>query len=208
MNRYWELLQKRPEWIEQIEFHVGEKTMSAAEISENLKAENKLEIRDQKSMSEYVVPSQEQDAIAYSELCCAYLRMNYEVKAEFGSYGTRFYLFQGGSSLTDDYGEYFPAFLFLPPLNDNFTYLTHGQRFFRYTCNAEHRLSKFMVRHVKELNNRTPGIFQKMVRTLQEDSDKTLIENMNAQLSALQRLPGNPFGVTDSLYLTEGDLYT
>lgn len=205
MKRYWKLLQKRPEWIGQLEFHIGEKMMSAAEISEKLKEENKLEIRDQKSMSEYILPSLEQE-VAYRELCCAYLRMNYEVKVEMGSLVTRFYLFQGRSSLPDEYGEYFPAFLFLPSLNENFTYLTHGQSAFRYTCNAEHRLSQFMVHHAKELNNRTPGIFQKMIRTLQEDSDKILIDNMNAQLSALQRLPGNPLGVTDSLYLTEDDL--
>ena len=45
-----------------------------------------------------------------------------------------------------------------------------------------------------------------MIRLLTEDSGDDLIDNMNIQLAALQKLPGNPFGVTDSLYLTKDDL--
>lgn len=47
-----------------------------------------------------------------------------------------------------------------------------------------------------------------MIRSLMVEDGDRLIRNMNAQLKALQRLPGNPFEVSDSLYLVEDDLYS
>lgn len=65
-----------------------------------------------------------------------------------------------------------------------------------------------MLNYAQKLDERVPGIFYKMIRSLMVEDGDRLIRNMNAQLKALQRLPGNPFEVSDSLYLVEDDLYS
>ena len=205
MNRYRDLLEKHPEWEERLEFRTVEGIVNAAEINERLSEGKELVLLLQRKASNILYD--EQDLKTYRELCFTYLRMHYEVKAEFGSYDNpKICLSYGENSLPDGYGDYFPPFLFLQPLDKDFNYLTHENSRFPYFCNKEHRLSRFMLRQAKKLNDRTPGIFRKMIRLLTEDSGDDLIDNMNIQLAALQKLPGNPFGVTDSLYLTKDDL--
>lgn len=206
MNRYRDLLEKHPEWEEWLEFRTVEGIMNAIEINERLSEGKELVLLLQRKASNILYG--EQDLKTYRELCLTYLRMHYEVKAEFGSYDNpKICLSYGKNSLPDGYGDYFPPFLFLRPLDKDFNYLTHENSRFPYSCNEEHRLSRFMLRQAKKLNDRTPGIFRKMIRLLTEDGGDDLIDNMNIQLAALQKLPGNPFGVTDSLYLTKNDLF-
>lgn len=206
MNRYRDLLEKHPEWEEWLEFRTVEGIMNAIEINERLSEGKELVLLLQRKASNILYG--EQDLKTYRELCFTYLRMHYEVKAEFGSYDNpKICLSYGKNSLPDGYGDYFPPFLFLRPLDKDFNYLTHENSRFPYSCNEEHRLSRFMLRQAKKLNDRTPGIFRKMIRLLTEDGGDDLIDNMNIQLAALQKLPGNPFGVTDSLYLTKNDLF-
>ena len=208
MNQFRDLLQKHPEREEWLEFRTVEGIMNAIEINERLREGKELVLLLQRKASNILILYDEQDLKIYRELCFTYLRMHYEVKAEFGSYDNpKICLSHGKNSLPDGYGDYFPPFLFLRPLDKDFNYLTHENSRFPYSCNEEHRLSRFMLRQAKKLNDRTPGIFRKMIRLLTEDGGDDLIDNMNIQLAALQKLPGNPFGVTDSLYLTKNDLF-
>ena len=65
-----------------------------------------------------------------------------------------------------------------------------------------------MLGHAKQLNKTVPGVFRKMIRILMDYPRADLIREINAQLTALRKLPGNPFGITEGLYLTEADFYS
>lgn len=198
---YWKFLDNHLDWQEKIEKTVEKKGgMSAG-------ADRELDwYRDFGAFG--LVERNVDVRTVYPALVSAYLTMNYRVAFQFSPKRMKICLLSGKGKREKEYGEYFPAFLFLPEIQGKEMYLTAEKIEIRMACNESHRLSRFMLEHAKQLNKTVPGVFRKMIRILMTYPGADLIREMNAQLTALRKLPGNPFGVSERLYLTEADFYS
>lgn len=101
--------------------------------------------------------------------------------------------------------EIFPPSLFLYPEKEC-KYLTQSKYERRYFCNAEHRLSRFLLENANLLKQRAPGILKEMVRILQKDYGEKLVSGINNMLDRLRSLPDQSVQVPTDLFLTMQDL--
>ena len=102
--------------------------------------------------------------------------------------------------------DIFPPSLFLYP-EQECRYLTREWSIDRHFCNADHRLSGFMLKNAELLQQKVPGILKEMIRILQEGNGQKLILEMNDLLNRLRSFPGQPIQVPSDLCLTMEDLY-
>lgn len=72
--------------------------------------------------------------------------------------------------------------------------------------NPEHPVSQWLIGHQRELMEKVPGIYNTILEDMIMVSDKEkLREKLNDDLRRLQSIPGNPYEVSDSLFLKESD---
>lgn len=72
--------------------------------------------------------------------------------------------------------------------------------------NSEHPVSQWLIGHQRELMEKVPGIYSTLLEDMIMVTDKEkLCEKLNDNLRRLQSIPGNPYEVTDSLFLKESD---
>lgn len=72
--------------------------------------------------------------------------------------------------------------------------------------NPEHPVSQWLIGHQRELMEKVPGIYNTLLEDMIMVIDKKkLCEKLNDNLRWLQSIPGNPYEVTDSLFLKEFD---
>lgn len=207
-KQYWNLLERRQEFADEMESHINQMKTAIYRWGKNSKELFEIQQSDLHPLV-YYVGYRISNEVIYNELFSAYLKMNYLVYVDFGTNSRmKLYISQAENKLPRAYGDYFPAFLFVLPLHEDQKYLTCKQIESRYACNQLHRLSQFMLSHAEMLHDKAPGIFQNMISILIKDNDEDLLCHMNTQLKTLQKFPGNPFGITNDLYLTEDDLYS
>ena len=73
--------------------------------------------------------------------------------------------------------------------------------------NPEHHVSQWLIGHQRELMEKVPGIYNALLEDMVMVNDAgKLCEKFNAGLRRLQSIPGNPYEVTDSLFLKKSDL--
>lgn len=72
--------------------------------------------------------------------------------------------------------------------------------------NPEHPVSQWLIERQRELMEKVPGIYNTLLKdmTMVTNAEK-LREKFNDGLRRLQSIPGNPYEVTDSLFLKESD---
>lgn len=142
------------------------------------------------------------------QLKLAYLKQYYNlhisINVNFNE--SKIYIREKAAEQKELYNDIFPPSLFLYPDSEG-RYLISDWDFERRFCNADHRLSKFMLRNADLLQEKVPGILKEMIRILQEESDEQLISGINDLLDRLRSLPGQPIQVPSDLYLTTEDLY-
>lgn len=197
MNSYGNLLKRRTDWIKALTFTVKEKRISIEELNQKLGKDINIEILYSQGMWDYSVTD---------GLEKLYLRENYFVMADISSHKNTFIISKGKELLPSKYGDYFPSFFFLHPLHKGLTYLTNKRIAFRTTCNADHRLSHFIIQNAEKLDRHTPGILHEMIRILIQDEDDKLIQNINLLIASLRSLPDGLFSIPADLELTEDDL--
>ena len=112
----------------------------------------------------------------YEYLCAAFLRANYFIQIEFNRHDSEVFISKKEKEVSDNYKKLFPAFFFLPEINNDDTILTTGDRVARYACNEYHRLSQFILKNGTELHKWVPGIFREILRILAEDDKDELIK--------------------------------
>ena len=72
--------------------------------------------------------------------------------------------------------------------------------------NPEHPVSQWLIGHQRELMEKVPGIYNTLLEDMIMVSDSgKLCEKLNDGLRRLQSIPGNPYEVTDSLFLKKSD---
>lgn len=102
--------------------------------------------------------------------------------------------------------DIFPPSLFIYP-DTECTYLMRALYKDPHFCNAEHRLSQFMLKNADLLQQKVPGILKEMIRILQEENGEELIFWINSLLNRLRNFPGQLIQVPSDLFLTTEDLY-
>ena len=105
----------------------------------------------------------------------------------------------------------FPVSLFIAWKGSNTIFAKIGslgshRNFLINSYNPEHPVSQWLIRHQRELMEQASGIYN----TLLEDmimvtNAEKLCEKLNDGLRWLQSIPGNPYEVTDSLFLKRSD---
>lgn len=74
--------------------------------------------------------------------------------------------------------------------------------------NPEHPVSQWLIEHQWKLMEGVPGIYNAILEDMVRINDvEELCEKFNNNLRRLQSIPGNPYEVTDSLFLKEYDFF-
>lgn len=201
-KEYLGILERRPELAEKLTFDTFVGEFSIGALKDKPIGEGVLTVRNRVSLGSYLGEYRAPDY--YHLFLLAYLQNNYALRAEFGG-NNRIFISQKRGGGNDAWQEFPPGF-FLPSVDGSGRYLADEAEGYRCACNADHRLSRFMLAHVRELKKRTPGILAELLRRLSEDRGAELIDRVNSLLKMLQGMPGNQFGVEDSLMLTKADL--
>ena len=73
-------------------------------------------------------------------------------------------------------------------------------------CNKEHRLVKFLEKNSKILEDKVPGLWNKMLRILIHKDGTALVREVNLILDDLRRITDLGIPIPDYLFLSKGDV--
>lgn len=204
-SAYCHLLDVRPDFLNRLLFHTNKGVLGVQKLAEVVEGEKTLKAEVPLRLSGHTNWHSRGLALC-SQLCFAYLRKNYCLRADSAGLLSQFYAIEKRTPKADETGEFFSPTFFLPAEN-GYKYLTTKDPNFRYFCNVNHRFSQFILQNAKTLKERVPGIFTELIRVLSEEKGEQLISKANNALSCLQKLPGLPVKVPDDIFLVENDLY-
>lgn len=206
MREYLDLFNKRPDLIEKLVFMADNDKCSFKELQQKLQKSKKVELHNLPKLSKHSYWNYRRSDILYDYICAAYLREKCSLRVSFEGYSTQVYVLnREEDNLTDNIYFFSPTF-FILPLKVDCPYLTTKTAYPRYSCNAMHPLSQFVLKNHQRLNQHVPGIFKEILRSLAEDEGTDLITNINEMLVHLRNLPGDLIDVPSTLALTENDL--
>ena len=140
------------------------------------------------------------------QLQITYLKQNYGLCMTRDSFFDKVCIRRKGKDLIEKTAHIFPPALFLHT-NKKYKYLRRKSSYVHFSCNAEHRLSQFMLKNGELLHQKVPGILKELIRILQEEDGSNLVQKVNNLLACLRNLPGQPITVPDDVFLTEDDLF-
>lgn len=139
------------------------------------------------------------------QLSLACLKRDYDLRMSMNKDSDEIYIRERTEERPELHDDIFPPSLFLYP-EVECRYLAREWSGHRHFCNADHRLSKFMLENAELLQQRVPGILKEMIRILQEANGEKLISGINDLLNRLRSLPNQPIQVPPDLCLTMEDL--
>lgn len=203
MGEFSSLLSLRYDLKNQLIFEAEYEKFNIEQIREKLKRKKKVEISKFPVLGNHAFASYG----LYDYLCAACLRTEFSLRMDFSEeYNRKIYITDKEKDF-EGYEKLFPANFFMKPLDsEKYSCLTSADTYKRYCCNAEHRLSQFIINNGERLKEYVPGIFKEILRTLAEEEGDALINNINDMLRHLCELPNSPFELSDELFLTSKDL--
>ena len=197
--RYSLLLMKRPDLEKRLIFDT-DKGRHGCDALKKLIAEHKqLTLQNTPSRTD------ECGQLLY-QLQITYLKQNYGLCMTRDSFFDKICIRRKGKDLIEKTAHIFPPALFLHT-NKKYKYLRRKSSYVHFSCNAEHRLSQFMLKNGELLHQKVPGILKELIRILQEEDGSNLVQKVNNLLACLRNLPGQPITVPDDIFLTEDDLF-
>lgn len=208
---YLNFLSDRSDLIEQLVFKVDNNWCSFEELQQKIQISEEVELQEFPELFNRSFWASFTDKnYLFDYICAAYLRKNCSLRVSFETYIPKIYVVNSEDHILKDYKDYiyvFPATFFLLPLKEDCPYLTSKLGMCsRYSCNAMHPLSQFILKNCQKLKQHVPGIFKEILRSLAEDEGTDLIKNINEMLVRLRNLPGDLIDVPSALILTENDL--
>lgn len=203
MNKFSNLLSLRADLTIQLIFETEYGKLNVEQIREIVKSKRKVKI----SKFPVIYNNSYGYYGLYDYLCAACLRMEFSLRMDFSKgYDRKIYIIDKEKDF-EGYERLFPANFFVKSLNaEKYSCLTSKHTYQRYCCNADHRLSQFIINNGERLKEYVPGIFKEILRTLAEEEGENLINNINDMLRHLRALPNSPFEFSDDLFLTSEDL--
>lgn len=205
MANYCKLLDERDDLAKQLVFETNKGVLLNDGLADELLNTEKIELRSSPIISNRIYSRYKNDNL-YWYLAAAFLRKNYLVQVRFASYNSKIFISKQEKKLSDDYKEIFPAFFFLPAIDDDGSVLTTRNNHSRYACNEYHRLSQFILKNGIKIKKTVPGIFRELLRTLAEEENSKLIDDVNGLLKSLRKFPGGLFEIPEELFISEKDL--
>ena len=199
------LIQKRPDLEEQLIISTDYTSYRWNEIKEQVAQQHPVYIKSDhySNFVYHFIPNLKK---LLEQLCIACLKFHYDLRMTMNKDWNQFCIREKIEKKAELYNDIFPPSLFIYP-DTECPYLT---RFFSsdiHFCNAEHRLSQFMLKNADLLQQKVPGILKEMIRILQEENGEKLISGINSLLNRLRSFPGQPILVPSDLCLTMDDLY-
>ena len=100
----------------------------------------------------------------------------------------------------------FPVVLFcMPPIPDAPLGMIRPSRRLNY-YNSCHHFSRWLIQYQDVLQTQTPTFYTRLINTMiWSESYLQVIKSINETLASLRMIDGNPFGVTDTLFIKESD---
>lgn len=193
-STYQSLLGKRPDLVKGLG------------IEEIFNRDNECSgLLEQEPIFPYLIRSRgEWEKLEY-QLRLAYLKQSYNLRMAIYEDFSAICIRKKNEDHRDMHGDVFPPSLFLYPETDC-EYLAKEKIEDRFFCNANHRLSRFLLKNADLLQKRTPGILREFIRTLQEEEGKKLVSSVNALLDRLRSMPEQSIRVPTDLFLSMEDL--
>ena len=189
--QFWTILEKHPDWEDQLQIRtdpLAKESVSLSELEEMLKKKEEV-IVDEVSRN------------SYDLLCPAALKRRFTVWIEFSDLWDGHMILKSGKS---DLGE-FPVILFFHPEEMN-TVLGRIDRFGTNYYNQEHKFSLWLIKNRKELQDKVPGMYNNILMTMiLEEEIPAIAKDLNDILDRLKQFPGNPFNISQEVYLSESD---
>ena len=189
--KFWAILEKHPDWEHQIQIRTGclvEERVSLSELEEMFKKKEEVIVD-----GVYRNP--------YDVLCLADLKRHFTVWKEFSDDPK---LVITGKKKESNEAD-FPVLLFFhskehdAPLGD-----IQGYEINYY--NQEHRFSRWLIENRKELQDKVPGMYNNILTTMILGEEvPVIVKDLNDILDRLRQLPGDPFNISQELYLRESD---
>ena len=196
---YQDLVQKRPDLEKRVVANIEDCQYGWNEIQEQILQQKELFLR-------WTTLSFDAKMNLKRQLFLACLKLHYDVNVDMNGYDNEIYIREQIEEQTELHDAIFPPSLFLYPKQEC-RYLTRSWSDGRHFCNADHRLSRFMLENADLLQQKFPGMLKEMIRILQEESGEELISGVNDLLNCLRSLPGQYIQVPSDLCLTTEDLY-
>ena len=188
-RQLWSILEKHPAWEDQIKirsFSYGRVSLSELE-------------RMLKNKEEVIVDGDCRNS--YDLLCLAALKRRFTVWIDFSNNGDRRMLLKSGKSNLEE----FPVILFFHPKKMNTVLGKIDDRDINY-YDQEHRFSLWLIKNRKDLQDKVPGMYNNILTTMILETEiSVIVKELNDILERLKQFPGNPFNISEELYLSESD---
>lgn len=189
--KFWSILEKHPDWEDQIQIRtdfLSEERVSLSEL------EGMLRNKEEEMVDEVYRNS-------YDLLCLAALKRRFTACIDFLNDQIGHMILKSGKSNLED----FPVILFFHPKEKN-TVLGRISGFNINYYNQEHRFSMWLIKNRKELQDKVPGMYNNILTTMIFEAEiSVIIKDLNDILGRLKQFPGNPFNISEKLYLSESD---
>lgn len=196
-NDFYMLLKDRPDWIEKMIVQTNDGSFPV----------NKLQIDNSFKIDTEFLPDYGKDQTLwkglYGHFVSSYLQAKYSMLRITTTY--RFQLTCCRILQDDSLNTIFPPALFLLFDDTEFTYFIHSTSSSN-RCNANHRLSKFLINYGKVIKEKSPGSIYKFIEILATKDNDDLINSTNEQLEILQKIPNFTFNITNDLFLDSSDV--
>lgn len=202
VREYVELINLRPDFIERLFISTDKGELSVDVLEEKIRQGERIEFTGIPRLKSrgYGIP----DMHLSDYLCAAYLRNKYTLRLEISQYNSKIFIESKKEEINDENIDFFPPTFFISTDKET-KYLTCRNEYQRKGCNVSHRLSKFIISNVKQLQYRVPGLFVEMLRSLAEDDAARMISVVNDLLGRLRSLPDIGIAVPTDLKLSEKD---
>lgn len=206
MSVYQSLLQKRPDIQERVAMYRDGELLGWNKLKEDVQEKEVFLIkwRNYGYRPLYINVNNPMDLRWQLILTC--LKQCYDVRMTMQDDWDEIYVMKKREGYRELYDDCFPPSLFIYPASAC-RYLTRKWSGFRRFCNAEHKLSKFMLKNAELLQQKVPGVLKEIIRILQEEDGEQLVSKVNDLLECLRSMPGQPVQVPVDLFLTTEDFY-
>lgn len=196
-STYHSLLRKRPDFVENLIINTEEGECGCGDLKLQIEQSHQVVMCWEKSNLSCVIHSLDLG----EQLKFAYLKEHYDLRMSMDADSVKVYIREKTAKNRELDDDIFPPSLFVYP-DTECRYLTGKFHF----CNADHRLSQFVMINANVMQKRVPGLLKEMIRILQQESGGKLVSAVNEILDRLRRLPGQPIPVPLDVYLTMEDL--
>ena len=202
LKRYQQLLADHPEWEMMLRFNTKAGKITAEELKSKI---------DENGSFTLSAPRGYLKKELYSELCFAYLRSNYALYLYYEEAvyprGTKIFIIVKKKNEDKMENVVFPpSFCF--ELSEDGPQYDMVKKCIKINgfCNKEHRLVKFLEKNSKILEDKVPGLWNKMLRILIQEDGTALVREVNLILDDLRRITELEIPIPDYLFLSNADV--